>query len=441
MDIVAIDDDPIMLHTISMVLEESFGEIITIEHPERLASKIGEWNPKVIILDLNFTIGDSSGTEGLAWVKRIKETYPHVSIIILTAHGFLDVAVKSLKLGASDFLEKPFSNEKLEATVQAGLNLANAQIKLTDKDKERDILINQINRFNNMIIGKSPQMKELMDLVNKVSNTEASVLITGEHGTGKEVLAQFIHQKSVRVSQPFVIADLSSISSNLFESTLFGHIKGAFTDASEDKLGLMEAANLGTLMLDEIGGISLQLQSKLLAALENRSITRVGEHRSRAIDIRLICTSHRSVHELNDLSVFRQDLLFRINTVHLEIPPLRHRKEDIKELTNYFLEHFNKKYNRSFSVDKNQLKEMEAYHWPGNIRELKNSIERMVIMNEGADVINQATPPPKEDNLYELEKRKIEEIIERHAGNISRAASELGIGRNTLYRKMKKYGI
>jgi len=430
-----------MLHTIKMVLEESFGEIGTLEHPSLLANAAQDEVPKVIILDLNFAIGDDDGAEGLAWVKKIKEADPQIIIIVLTAHGFLDIAVKSLKQGATDFLEKPFVNEKLIATVQAAINLSDSQKKLASAEENRELLINQMNRFNDMVIGSSPAMQQVMEVVARVANTEASILITGEHGTGKEVLAQFIHQKSNRAAQPFVMADLTAISTGLFESTLFGHVKGAFTDASEDKRGLMEAANLGTLFLDEIGEISVQLQSKLLAALENREVNRVGEHRPRAVDIRIISTSHKSIEALSSPSDFRQDLLFRINTVHIELPPLRHRKEDIKGLMLYFLELFNRKYQRSFALSKSQIKELENYSWPGNVRELKNSIERMVIMDSGEDLSQQQNALTKEDNLYELEKKKIEEVLERHAGNVSRAASELGIGRNTLYRKMKKYEI
>lgn len=441
MEIIAIDDDPIMLHTISMVLEEAFGEIATYTHPDQLSQHSEAADPKVIILDLNYSIGDATGSEGLAWVKKIKEAYPNTSVIVLTAHGHLDVAVQSLKQGASDFLEKPFSNEKLEATVQAGINLANSNQKLQALETTRDLLINQVNRFNSMVLGKSAGMQQIMNVIDKVANTEASVLITGEHGTGKEVLAQLIHQKSARASQAFVAVDLTAISQGLFESSLFGHVKGAFTDASENKVGLMETANLGTLLLDEIGGLPMQLQSKLLAALENRMINRVGEHHPRAIDIRLICATHKSIEELSDTSTFRQDLLFRINTVHIEIPPLRQRKEDIKGLAAFFLAQFNKKYNRNLKLTKSQLKDLGNYDWPGNVREFKNSIERMVIMEHVDILVAPDIQKPKEDNLYEVEKRKIEEIIERHAGNVSRAASELGIGRNTLYRKMKKYGI
>lgn len=440
-EILAVDDDPLLLHTISMVLEEPFGEIHTLEHPSLAIDLLDSTDVKVILLDLNFAIGDSDGAEGLAWIKKIKDTRPHVSIIVLTAHGFLDIAVQSLKQGATDFLEKPFSNEKLVATVQAGLNLANSQQDLADLTSDRNLLINQANAFNSMVIGSSESMKQVMHMVTKVANTDASVFITGAHGTGKEVLARLIHQQSARAAQPFINTDLSSISSSLFESTLFGHVKGAFTDASEDKVGMMEGANLGTLLLDEIGSIPLELQSKLLAALQNREVTRVGEHRPRAIDIRLISTSHKSMEMLSDPAQFRQDLLFRINTVHIELPPLRNRKEDIKPLTEHFLGQFNRKYDKTFGLTKTQVKELKDYHWPGNVRELRNNIERMVIMDNTDAFSGHDQSQVKADNLYEVEKRKIEEILARHAGNITHAANELGIGRNTLYRKMKKYDL
>ncbi|MFY0591930.1 sigma-54-dependent transcriptional regulator [Roseivirga sp.] len=441
MDILAIDDDHLMLHTISMVLEDAFGEILTLEHPNAALSRLETSDIKVILLDLNFAIGDSDGAEGLAWIKKLKEIKPHLSIIVLTAHGFLDIAVQSLKQGATDFLEKPFSNEKLVATVQAGLNLAKTQQDLAGVRSNRDLLIHQANQSGSMVIGQSKAMQQVMHMISKVANTEASVLITGPHGTGKEVLARLIHQQSARAAQPFINADLSAISSGLFESTLFGHIQGAFTDASEDKQGLMEGANLGTLLLDEIGSLPLVLQTKMLSALQNRAVSRVGDHRPRAIDIRLISTTHKTLEELNDINQFRQDLLFRINTVHIELPPLRNRKEDIKPLVEHFLAHFNKKYARIFKLDKAQLKSLEDYHWPGNIRELKNTIERMVIMDSDDSFKGADASQKKADNLYEVEKLKIVEVMERHAGNITHAANELGIGRNTLYRKLKKYDL
>ena len=441
MEILAIDDDPLLLHTIQMVLEDSFGEIQTQDHPDHLDSVLSQFDIKVIILDLNFAIGDSDGSEGLAWISRIKNQYPHISIIILTAHGLLDIAVKAMKQGASDFLEKPFSNEKLVATVQSALNLAHSQLKLAELNSSRDTLIRHINQTDGMVVGKSQVMKDLLDTVAKVANTEASVLITGEHGTGKEVLARYIHHKSIRASQPFVLADLSAISDGLFESILFGHKKGSFTDANEDKAGLIETANLGSLLLDEIGDLDLTLQSKLLTVLESREVRRVGEQHTRALDIRVMSTSHLSIDELNNLDIFRRDLLYRINTVHINIPPLRHRRDDIQPLMQFFLDHFNRKYRRDLRLAKKVIADMKTYDWPGNVRELKNTIERMVIMDDHENFEGHNLSKPKDDNLYALEKSKIEEVIKRHAGNISRAASELGIGRNTLYRKMKKYDL
>jgi len=439
-EILAIDDDPLMLHTVSMVLEEAFGEIHTLEHPSLAVSLLEITDIKVILLDLNFAIGDSDGAEGLAWIKRIKDLQPHVSIVVLTAHGFLDIAVQSLKQGATDFIEKPFSNEKLTATIQAALNLANSQRALAEVSTSRDLLINQTNQVGGMVVGQSKAIKRVMDMVAKVASTDASVFITGAHGTGKEVLARYIHQQSTRVAQPFINVDLSAISQGLFESTLFGHVQGAFTDASQDKAGMMEGANLGTLLLDEIGNLPLELQTKLLAALQNREVSRVGEHRPRAIDIRLISTSHKTIEMLSDRNQFRQDLLFRINTVHIQVPALRNRREDIKPLAEHFLDHFNRKYDKTFGLTKAQIKELEDYPWPGNIRELRNNIERMVIM-DNTDALIGNEPDLPTDNLYEVEKRKIAEILERHAGNITHAAAELGIGRNTLYRKMKKYDL
>ena len=436
----AIDDDPLMLHTVSMVLEESFGEIYTAEHPSQGLTILEQQEIGVIILDLNFSIGEASGGEGLAWIKRIKDLYPDVSIVVLTAHGFVDIAVKALKQGATDFLEKPFSNEKLIATVHAGLNLAQSKRAISELNSRNDVLINQVNQFDQMIVGESVPMKRVMETVSKVADTDASLLITGEHGTGKEMLTKYIHQKSQRASAPLIQADLGAITASLFESTLFGHVKGAFTDASEDKAGLLEAANMGTMHLDELGNLPVVQQSKLLSVLQNREVNRVGENRARAVDIRLISTTHLSIEALSDASRFRQDLLYRINTVHIHLPSLRERKNDIQALADYFLSYFNKKYDRKLSLSKEEIKGLEAYPWPGNIRELKNSIERMVVMNQ-AETLVESQDKTQTDNLYEVEKRKIAEILERHAGNITHAAAELGIGRNTLYRKLKKYDL
>lgn len=442
MEILAVDDDPILLHTIQMVLEDDFEEVLTTTDPNRIEDIIAQHTIQVVLLDLNFTKGDEDGKEGLAWIKRTKEKYPLISIVVLTAHGFLEVAVSALKMGASDFLEKPFSNEKLVATVHSARNLSHSKMALNEANEAKQQIAQQMNQIGQVILGKSPAMQSLYETIQKAAQTDASILILGEHGTGKEMVARMIHQHSSRIQEPLMQIDLSAVTETLFESVLFGHVKGAFTDAAEDKMGMMEMANMGTLLLDEVGDLPLHLQAKLLSALQNRTITRVGDHRPRPVDIRVISTTHLSLDHLSDPTRFRQDLLYRINTISIVIPPLRHRPEDIKPLATHFLESFNRKYQKRAVLNKDQLNAYKAYDWPGNVRELQNTIEKMVIMGETSDPGSAAPRQAvQEDNLYELEKEKIRELLHRHSGNISRAASELGIGRNTLYRKMKKYDL
>lgn len=444
MEIAAIDDDPLLLHTIRMVLEEDFGEILTIEHPKLIEDQLSKNPIRVIILDLNFAIGSSDSKEGLAWVSKIKNRWEHISIIVLTAHGFIDVAVKSLKFGAMDFLEKPFVNEKLVATVKSALTLADSKLKLTQITAQKTLLINQLNQEAPHMIVASDIMKKIQKTALKIANSEASVLITGEHGTGKEMIARLLHQESNRVTEPFIHVDLGSLTESLFESILFGHAKGAFTDANEEKAGLIETANLGTLFLDNISELSLSQQAKLLSIIQNMEVVRIGEYIPRAIDIRLICTTNLTLDQLSNSSNFRQDLFFRINTMVIELPPLRHRSDDIKPLIKYFINHFNEKYNKSVSLSRMEFSAFKNHKWPGNVRELRNTIERMVIMQGEENIslsINEDSNNEQSDNLYAIERDKIEEIIARHSGNISRAAQELGIGRNTLYRKIKKYDL
>lgn len=425
-----------------MVLEDDFGDVLTTTDPNRIEDILSQNPIKVILLDLNFSRGDEDGKEGLAWIKRTKEKYPLISIVVLTAHGFLELAVDALKIGANDFLEKPFSNEKLVATVQAAKNLSQSQMALNEANETKQQLAQQMNQVGAMVLGKSPAMQALYQTIQKAAQTDASILVLGEHGTGKEMVARLIHQHSPRIHQPLIQVDLSATTETLFESVLFGHVKGAFTDAAEDNMGMMEMANRGTLLLDEVGDLPLHLQAKLLSALQNRTVTKVGDHRPRPVDIRLICTTHLSLNDLSDADRFRQDLLYRINTISIEIPPLRHRPEDIKPLALHFLEIYNRKYQKRTDLGKQQLNAFKEYVWPGNVRELQNTIEKMVIMGEAINPASStARPVQQEDNLYELEKEKIREILHRHSGNISRAASELGIGRNTLYRKMKKYDL
>jgi len=437
--IIAIDDDPLMLHTIAMVLEDDHGDILQAEHPSQAQSYFESYNIQVVVLDLNFAIGDSDGAEGLAWIKRLHEQYPHLSIIVLTAHGFIEVAVKALKQGASDFLEKPFTNEKLIATVQAGLNLAQTKQALKDESLKNEALLSN-SAGDHFILGRSPSMQKVQEIIDKVAPTDASILITGDHGTGKEVWSQYIHRRSLRASEAYVSVDLNALTQSLFESNLFGHVQGAFTDAHKDKIGLIEAANMGTLCLDEIGSLPLSLQAKLLKVLQNREVQRIGDHQNRAVDLRLISTTHHSLDALKNEQLFRQDLLYRINTVHIHLPPLRDRLEDIIPLAELFIRTFNRKYDKTVEISKSLKKDLKDYHWPGNVRELKNSIERMVVMDQESMLSTTSSSAPV-DNLYLLEKTKIEEVMSRHAGNITHAAAELGIGRNTLYRKLKKYDL
>ena len=444
MHIVAIDDDPLLLHTIKMVLEEDFGDILTLPHPSQLDGQVEHHDVRVILLDLNFAIGSSDGSEGLAWISRIKELWANVSIIVLTAHGFVDIAVKSLKLGAMDFLEKPFANEKLVATVQAALNLANSRQEVQEMAHQKETLVNHLNRSSSYVAGKSEAMGKVHDTIRKIADTDAPVLITGEHGTGKEVIARMIHHQSSRVAEPFVHVDLGATHETLFESILFGHAEGAYTDAGKGKAGLIETANLGTLFLDGIGELPKRQQAKLLTVLQSKEVMRIGEQQPRLVNFRLICASHLSSEQLSNEQYLRQDLYFRINTVVLEIPALRYRMDDFKAFADHFLQLFNRKYQKDLKLTRSEVAMMREHNWPGNIRELENTIERMVILYEEGEeplqMISKAKNEPT-DNLYEVEKEKIAEIIARHSGNISRAAKELGIGRNTLYRKIRKYGL
>ncbi len=445
MQIVAIDDDPLICHTLKMVLEEEYGEILTLDHPSKLEFAELTANPEVLLLDLNFAIGRSDGAEGLVWISRILERYPEVSIIILTAHGALDLAVKAVKRGAFDFLEKPFVNEKLVATVNAAQQLAASRQALRDSSSHNKQLLEHYHKPTDTVLGTSTVMKKTWTMASKVAATDASVLITGDHGTGKEVMAKWIHHHSNRSGEPFIHVDLAALPASLFESSLFGYESGAFTDARQSKVGLIELANMGTLFLDEIGEIPLELQVKLLSVLQKQEVQPIGSRDSRAVDIRLIVASGRDLEALVNEGSFRADLLYRINTVAIDLPPLRSRLSDIGLFVHHFMDRYNRKYNKQTTIDSKQLALLESYDWPGNVRQLENSIERAIIMKDGQLLAEDITPtdrkPEKTDDLYAVEKQKIEEVIHRFEGNMTKAAKELGIGRNTLYRKIRKYGI
>ncbi len=443
MKVLALDDDQDMLLTISMVLEDHVEEVIISNNPAMVYDLLQSHDIGALILDMNFRVGYSQGEEGMTLLKNILDQDPTLSIIVLTAYGSLDQAVQAVKRGAFDFLEKPFQNEKLIATIESALRACASQRALKSQSKSRASLIDHYNKSYYGMIGKSAAMAALFDTVEKVAVTDASVLILGEHGTGKEMLGRAIHQRSNRASQPFIQVDLAAIQQNLFESTLFGHKKGAFTDAHEDKTGLIELANYGTLFLDHVDELPLAIQAKLLTVLQSKSVTAIGDHMPRPVDIRVIAAAHSGLMELVDSGGFREDLFYRINTITVEVPPLKARKKDIILLANHYLDIFNRKYKANLALTKEDYDKLEAYHWPGNVRELIHLLERAVILGQlpTATLLQLSKSEDRTDSLVETEKEQIATILKSEAGNISQAAKKLGIGRNTLYRKMRKYGL
>jgi two-component system, NtrC family, response regulator HydG len=448
-NILVVDDDTDILLTARMVLKQQFSHIQTERDPHQIAQVLGEQSFDLVLLDMNFTAGFTSGKEGLRWLKKIKKAAPQTHVVLMTAYGDVSLAVKAMKEGATDFVVKPWENEALQATVLTALQ---NQSPLPSRSQEGASAPKQgtpVEAPN--IIGESPALQRVFQTISKVANTDANVLILGENGTGKELVARELHRQSQRKGQPFVHVDLGAITSSLFESELFGHVKGAFTDAREDRTGRFEAAQQGTLFLDEIGNLTLPLQAKLLTALQSRSITRVGSNRPISVDVRLICATNMPLYEMVKEKTFRQDLLYRINTVEIQLPALREREGDVERLAQHFLRIYTQKYQREgFRLPTSTLRRLQQYSWPGNIRELQHAIERAVIMedaegmipDEPPDLGGDPGPPLQEDlNLEEVEKKAIMHAINKHQGNISQAAKELGLGRTTLYRKMNKYGL
>ena len=441
--ILIIDDDTDVLTAVRLLLKTEVKEVVTEKNPENLRWLLSKQTFDLILLDMNFTSSINTGNEGLFWLKKIKEFGSEASVIMITAYGDIDLAVRSLKEGAADFVVKPWHNEKLIETIKAtlkakGKTSPNASVPVIGKE----------------MIGESEVMNDIFFKIEKIAPTDANILILGENGTGKDLIARAIHQHSLRADKPFVKVDLGALTESIFESELFGHKKGAFTGASEDRAGRFEAASGGTLFLDEIGNISLQQQVKLLSVLQNRQITRLGSNDPVNIDIRLICATNLPITELANESRFRKDLIYRINTVEIEIPPLRKRENDIVLLAKHFAGIYASKYLKPDPVfDAKALEKMRQYLFPGNVRELQYTMERAVIMSEGeeltaADLIFSPIesslpkdPEPLELNLSTLEKNTILKVIEKHNGNISRAAKELGLTRTALYRRLSKYDI
>ncbi len=446
-----IDDDEDVLLAAKMLLKKYGHQVIIDKNPNKIPFLLNNDTYDVILLDMNFSKDTTSGKEGFEWLRQIKEKDADAVVIMITAFGDVEMAVKALKEGATDFILKPWQNEKLIATISTAIKLKKSYNEVDKLRKAKQMLEEQISQPFRDIIGSSPAIKEVFSMIDKVAATEANILILGENGTGKELVARAIHQKSLRKNNSFVSVDMGAITESLFESELFGHRKGAFTDAKEDRPGRFELANGGTLFLDEIGNLSMALQSKLLSALQSRQVTRVGSNTPVDVDIRLICATNMPLHQMVDEGKFRQDLLYRINTVELRIPPLCERVDDIPMLANHFLNFYTKKYHKEIiAFSPEAIVKLKKYAWPGNVRELQHAIERAVIMADSSTLqqsdflFNRKGGHSTESdtlNLDDVEKAAVVKAIQLHNGNISKAAEELGLTRASLYRRMEKYGL
>lgn len=449
-----VDDDTDILLAAKMFLRQHIEIIHTEKNPNNIPDLLKTENYDVILLDMNFSRDATSGKEGFHWLNVIMAADPAATVIFITGYGDIELAVQGIKEGATNFVLKPWENKKLLATIEASLRVRESKVEIQNlKSTQKILLANQDDKYNNLI-GNSPAMKKVMAVAMKVARTDANVLILGENGTGKEVVARAIYRASERADNVFINVDLGAITESLFESELFGYKKGAFTDAKEDRAGRFEAANKGTIFLDEIGNLSSALQSKLLSVLQSRNVVRLGSNREVPIDVRLICATNMPVAKMVSENKFRQDLLYRINTVEITLPPLRERIEDIQPLVDHYLNVYCKKY----KIDKKRisagtLKRLQVHDWPGNIRELQHAVERAVILSESTmlephdffmDKNQQGDRndfSPENMNLEEVEKMLIRKVVDKHGGNISRAAKELGLTRASLYRRIEKYGI
>jgi len=450
--ILIIDDDEDVLLAAKLLLKKHAQQVIIEKNPKKIPFLLNNDTYDVILLDMNFSKDTTSGKEGFYWLNEIKERDPRAVVILITAFGDVEMAVKALKEGATDFVLKPWQNDKLLATLNTAVKLKRSYNEVDKLRKAKKQLEEDINQPFRDIIGSSPAMQHIYKLVDKVAGTDANVIILGENGTGKELIARAIHQKSLRADNVYVGVDMGAITESLFESELFGHKKGAFTDAHSDRIGRFESANGGSLFLDEIGNLSLPLQSKLLAALQNREITKLGDNTPKAIDIRLICATNMPLLEMVEKNEFRQDLLYRINTVEIILPPLRARIEDIPQLASHFIDMYAKKYRKEVrGIQEGAIEKLQKYPWPGNVRELQHAIERAIIMSEEDELtsmdffflsgISSSSTAKDSFNLEEVERSVIEKVLERHNGNISKAAKELGLTRASLYRRLEKYGL
>jgi len=448
--ILVVDDNEEILLSLELLLGKTFSHITTIKSPSQLDSLLKREQFDVYILDMNFSAEVKSGNEGFYWMNRILETDGDASVIFITAFAGIELAVRAIKEGAVDFIEKPWDNRKLLVTVQNALTLRQAKpvVKLL---KNRQTELTGKADGPEWIRGGSPIMNKVYDTVERVADSDANVLIMGENGSGKEHIAREIHRLSTRRNDAFVHVDMGALPETLFESELFGHVKGAFTDAKEDRAGRFELASGGTLFLDEIGNLPSALQPKILHAIQDKKVTRLGSGYPDEIDVRLICATNQPLYKMVEEGSFREDLLYRINTIQIDVPPLRERRSDLPLLVEFFLEKFSRKYHKTgLKLSGETMNKITRFDWPGNIRQLQNAIENAVVLSDGntlklADFILTKAPSPGRkpvtSNFYDNEKSHVSEVLNKTSWNLSKAARELGISRSTLYRKINKYGL
>ena len=449
--ILVVDDSEYILRTINQLLKYECESVTSIKNPNQIHGILSKESFDLVLLDMNFKAGINTGNEGLFWLEEILKMDKTATVIMITAYGDIELAVKAIKKGATDFITKPWDAEKFKTTVLNAIKLSKSKRKNEILEVRQEQLNKEINKPFENFIGSSEKMIGVFSLIKKVSKTDANILILGENGTGKELIAREIHRRSERANEIFMTVDIASMSESIIESELFGYVKGAFTDAHEDRIGRLESANGGTLFLDEVGNLPLSVQTKLLTVLQNRKIFRVGGSKEIPIDIRLICATNSNIEKLIDQGLFREDLFYRINTIQIQSPPLRERGNDIIELALFYLNKFADKYNKGkLEISKDAQNELLNYQWKGNVRELMHTIEKAVILSENKELreedlhlksVFKADISRNSKKLEDVEKRTIQEVLEKHKGNLTQVAKELDISRTTLYLKLKKYEI
>jgi DNA-binding NtrC family response regulator len=447
-----VDDHKQVLKALIQLLEPEFDGITGLSNPNQIISYIHKEEVDVILLDMNFSAGINTGNEGIYWLNRILKSDSSAVVVMITAYADVNLAVRAIKEGATDFVVKPWDNNKLITTLQAAFKLSQSKVENKMlRDRQKQINKGIIKQYG-PLIGKSQAMESVLQVIKKVAKTDANVLVLGENGTGKELVVKEIHHISHRADEAFISIDMGAITETLFESEMFGHIKGAFTDAKEDKVGWIETASGGTLFLDEIGNLSLSMQSKLLTAIQNRVIYKVGSKTPISFDVRLICATNKNLEEMISKNLFREDLYYRINTIVIEIPPLRDRGEDIVLLAEHFLKDYANKYEKFYlKFSSKALDKLMRYNWPGNVRELRHTVEKAVILSD-ADVLTpddfiltfpmqQTNHPEKPSTFAEIEKQAVQIALRNNHGNVLKASKELGLARQTMYNKMQKYNL